>query len=777
MPSLRVAAVQLDFQPAYNRAGVDLLPEPLAMLPESATCPKLFELEERLRRIGGGVAEDALKTLEHWRIKLRDSYLHWFDKKLAAILRAATKERVDLLLFPEYSIPCEQLSKLRAGFRRGTLIAGTHTITAGCLDRCKRLGIKLTKADIGAAICPIISALKCRAVQKLEVSKWELYSQRGRHWRPQQLALGKERFNLLVYVCADFIADRQEPAGRLMSARRKSATSVSPLSTIVAVPALTPTIEDFVARAISLTKRADQVVLFANFAPTGGSRIFFDNPSIVVPLAGQGGSWSFGPGEEGMVIVEIERAAITRHKRSSPLPIPPPPVRQVGVLPVHYLGVTEQDAAIGRLASTAQRAMREAIERELPHLPPTLGSATLRTKILELKGRIVGLGDSDAAMLAGIIALPLDIPTMEEWRYRASFSTASLLEQQASKGEAGRECADYARAFRRAATALGSQGGIAYSLEELPTEDIAAEDYLSEELTVASHIAAAPSSGEVEAALVKWLQASLEDGRPAEVCERVVKLVEKFRPYPTKRTSQELLAVLGANGESRAKTISLCGTHKARLEEARTGLLKAALRYDLFHTAEHILVYGYSGSILAAFDELVRERGARRLVVGVVECRNRFGVDSAPRQIERLRQMGLSTRFVTGESLARYLSSERPQCVLFGANAIIPDGVIDTMGSLGVAMLATITSTPSIVMTTSRKIWTSAMWDTESRRLLSLRRPTESFLPASFCDDGRTEMIAFAYDLVPFRYVDALITDRGVFAPKVGQVGELFSRV
>src|SRR5690242_10642298 len=119
---LRIALAQIDFNPAFSAQGHDYLAEPDG----GADAPaELFALEQDLYGRSTQPAVAAAAKLVSWGASLRAAYLNMLTKKLRRILSVAKDHDVDVLVFPEYAIPCALLREFHElGMH---IIGGTHT--------------------------------------------------------------------------------------------------------------------------------------------------------------------------------------------------------------------------------------------------------------------------------------------------------------------------------------------------------------------------------------------------------------------------------------------------------------------------------------------------------------------------------------------------------------------------------------------------------------------------------------------------------------------------
>lgn len=115
---IRVAVCQFEALPAYATQRADYLSEPAP--PSADSEPYLDGLDV--------IADFASLSRE-----CRLAHAQDLGHKLDAIALYASRHQVDLLVLPEYSVPCALLPRLyEAGLKGGfAVVAGSHTVTTG----------------------------------------------------------------------------------------------------------------------------------------------------------------------------------------------------------------------------------------------------------------------------------------------------------------------------------------------------------------------------------------------------------------------------------------------------------------------------------------------------------------------------------------------------------------------------------------------------------------------------------------------------------------------
>jgi uncharacterized protein YjbI with pentapeptide repeats/predicted amidohydrolase len=300
----RVAVVQLECPVAAVLSRRPLLEDPSCRTGNGAMVATADDPEW----LGEVVAE--------LRSEVRAAHLAYARTKVAAITRACRALGVELLVFPEYSIPAELLVELAGWAGDMTVVAGTHAVERATMSVYEQLGLEDALPEPGMAIAPVLHRGRLVVWQaKLSESRVEQKSLKlGTTWRPVDIPeLGK----LGVLVCLDFLY-RQRPIHHEQVGPQLSDT------TLLAVPSFTPwhSVQEFDAKSVEASRRYGQPVLYANVAGEGGTTVHADVDRS------QGSSFpevpaTLGRGEEGVVVVDLDlnRYAAGRSTRYEQRPV------------------------------------------------------------------------------------------------------------------------------------------------------------------------------------------------------------------------------------------------------------------------------------------------------------------------------------------------------------------------------------------------------------------------------------------------------------------------
>ena len=145
---VRVALAQIFFKPAIIERSVDHLSEP-GLVQGDVCATSLLE----------ALSPDKSNDLRMWQDHTRSDYITYITRKLQEVCKQACNiYRPDLLVFPEYSVPCSCLPVLQDMARqyRITIVAGSHTVRSASGDYYAQVGLDF---DIntyqGCSIAPI----------------------------------------------------------------------------------------------------------------------------------------------------------------------------------------------------------------------------------------------------------------------------------------------------------------------------------------------------------------------------------------------------------------------------------------------------------------------------------------------------------------------------------------------------------------------------------------------------------------------------------------------
>ena len=339
--SIRIAAVQFDYQPSAILA-YPFLEEP-ALLSEG-------EQGITSLRLPVPALQDNLSTL---RKRISAEYSAFIRHRLHCILGRMNDLGVDLVVFPEYSIPDSCLTLIEEEAGCCTVVAGSHTVAPQSVDLCAAVGIDISQSDVGKSICPIrLADGSWQRVDKLTRSRWEGTMKVGTHWKVITMPTRSgSPVTFAVFLCVDFINDYDEHLTRLVD--RDIWKNVH----FGVVPSYSPTLRDFEQRARAVAERVGRPIVYANVGSVGGTRVYchFEETTSLVDRAG---TKPLAANDDAVVVVDLHVGGYAQFSQM-PSPLPPPtPSRLVSVLPIL------SQSKYGRYSAIRQRIHANADDQQ-----------------------------------------------------------------------------------------------------------------------------------------------------------------------------------------------------------------------------------------------------------------------------------------------------------------------------------------------------------------------------------------------------------------------------
>jgi ribose 1,5-bisphosphate isomerase len=171
-----------------------------------------------------------------------------------------------------------------------------------------------------------------------------------------------------------------------------------------------------------------------------------------------------------------------------------------------------------------------------------------------------------------------------------------------------------------------------------------------------------------------------------------------------------------------------------------------------------VMTHCHSTAVVACIEAAVAQ--GKHVEAFVKETRPRNQGHITARQ---LREMGVPVTLVVDSAARRYLNDV--DHVLVGADSIAADGsVINKIGTCGLAVNARDCGTPIAVAAGTLKFHPDTL--TGHTVDIEMREETEVIDAETRAGIGDIEVLNPAFDVTPPRYVDAIVTERGQFAPE-----------
>lgn len=285
----RLGVAQISCNPAYADEMVACLQEPA--FPTEGEKVGLFSIS-------------GLEEANRLRENIAEQYIAHLNRKVESITRFAAEEGVELLVFPEYSIPaeCLRLCHTLSEELGIALIAGSHVVTVSqsALQAYRELELEFKESGrpadehVRQAACiALVPGQRPLAFVKYVRSKWEVCLVKGAPaFHTFQMATRSGRIEVQVLICVEALAGKP--------AKEKHA-----IPRVVAVTAFTPKAEPFHSeggRALLQGK----CTLFANVAEFGGSKVFARAGNTSLWFTEVDGSKAIPKGAEALLIIEAD---------------------------------------------------------------------------------------------------------------------------------------------------------------------------------------------------------------------------------------------------------------------------------------------------------------------------------------------------------------------------------------------------------------------------------------------------------------------------------------
>ena len=235
-------------------------------------------------------------------------------RRVRAILAACQAWKVEVITFPEYSVPWQILEDMAHLVPDIVVVAGTHAVDRAALNSnvYGNLGWSAPAPAPGMAVSPVLYQNRLVGLQsKLHSARQERKDlQLGKNWQPIPLGEGLPG-PMGVMICLDFLT-RESSQHRDMVGPQLSECR------FLAVPSLTPThtLSEFAAKTNEEARRYARPVLYSNIAKYGGTSVYVDDDRRSSARTFPQNSGCLEPGEEGVIISDIDMSLVPRGKSS-----------------------------------------------------------------------------------------------------------------------------------------------------------------------------------------------------------------------------------------------------------------------------------------------------------------------------------------------------------------------------------------------------------------------------------------------------------------------------
>lgn len=795
----RIATVQIDYLPAYYENESDHLLTPL----KTPT--------------GGLGTIEATIELTRWRSQLEEVYSDLYKRKLERIVTFCAQHNVDVIVFPEYSIPAsclKLLQKLSQEFQL-SIIAGTHRVDK--LSYYDSLSENESPVDVqlhGRAICPVFIRGRFDFIQKLTSSKFETkvgmeedFTQA--RWNSIEFPGSEGILRGRILVCSDFLPESQD----LLKNHLPGFTS-APFD-ITFVVSWTPSLGDLTTEAIkNAFQQRKTTVAFTNNAIRGGTKVFYDtrtpNKLNMEESDGSFGQLTMaGPvvkdcglaeGTEGIVIVDLKR--VSEHETVSACQFTVCPIIHCGGPKDEFIERWYKFLSEYNNQSTLDHK-RETLRLYLESLINSLGTRNLLllAKFYHLWSHLNDYRDDPALdlMVRSVCVIHEEAPHLDTWIYRASLATARKLrdiQAAATLQTPGIFSALNSAKVEELITHSRDEAVRRKVSPHVPdTEAVLESDdvYLSPEQilitsgTCFSEVSRERSSSKACINAARWIlhlfrAMMLESGSASvEDILRVANQIRDMRRYPGVAIMDHLKDILSTGGNN-DKSLMKRGMGYileviAKYEKAVQDLRRNVREGFSLEEGAGIIAYGYSETVLSLFQDFRERKWVEPPRIYVPECRNRRVTEEGLYYAQEISKLGFKTYYISDVSVARLMSLQQMniKLLLMGFNvANREEGVVNTVGSLAMALLAKRFGVDVAFLGFSWDIWEGQQWNVEREHIVSrtkrgvwISNRRRRILDQYKIGYAETDLSS---DLVPWDLVDCLITDlkieRSPFAPE-----------
>jgi ribose 1,5-bisphosphate isomerase len=193
-----------------------------------------------------------------------------------------------------------------------------------------------------------------------------------------------------------------------------------------------------------------------------------------------------------------------------------------------------------------------------------------------------------------------------------------------------------------------------------------------------------------------------------------------------------------------------------RIESAQEDLGEVGA--NRLRDGDTVMTHCHSTAVVACIRAAVEQGKEIHAVVKETRPRNQGHITAS-----QLREMGVPVTLVVDSAARRYLNDV--DHVLVGADSIAADGsVINKIGTCGLAVNARDCGTPIAVAAGTLKFHPDTL--TGHTVDIEMRDEREVIDDEARKEIGDIEVLNPAFDVTPPRYIDAILTERGQFAPE-----------
>jgi len=423
---IRIAAVQL----YYNAAcylNYDYLSEPAHILENGHNFGIANLLLDSKPKY-----QESLNNFKH---TIKDEYLQIYSKRIVEFIKKCIVYNIDLIVFPEYSIPYQILEDIKVFQNQVSIVAPSHTVTKECLSFYKeKFSIELNSDDIKKSICPIFvkGSNKIQLIDKLTNSPFEPDLVNGNRIDCFDIPIGVngDKCSIFVQICSDYIQPffNNDLLDKVYEYKDKSKVHIVP--TFTSHISLGERFFQEAKKQILFTWTSlRKPTVFVNTAEMGGTCFFCRKTSSSRRSDSESDicSYTIPKDDESIFIYDLyPEHSVTPSKRST---IPEPISKCIALLPVLYpnKNVKEFLKVLNGIEYPQdklnyyieQKNNCKTLEKNLPK--------TFINKLNDSITHIKALTSDEVSWYLDYVYIP-SLETVQSWRFSHLFKSAKKLQ-------------------------------------------------------------------------------------------------------------------------------------------------------------------------------------------------------------------------------------------------------------------------------------------------------------------------------------------------------------
>ncbi|MDI6786222.1 MAG: tetratricopeptide repeat protein, partial [bacterium] len=408
---VRVAIVQLDYNLTCFHKEKDYLCEPASFEKEAVGLADL--------KLSDPENQNEINNLKE---KIKEGYLVMIEKKLKHILSFCKEKNVQVVVFPEYSIPvyCLPLMKEYAQSSKMTIIAASQSLRKKDLSHLLSYGIDTQEGRSGTTI--FLPDGKVEWIEKLSPASFEEpYLSLGDKWKMIRV---KNEYSFSVFLGVDFINGKHKNRSKYCTFEKFHG------SNFIIIPAMALETTEFENEIRLRIEKYKRIALYVNTSQGGGSKIYcYLGKKAELLMQEEGKSFRLPKDDEGIIIMDIDLKWQYTEEPSKEVSIAP--FIYEGVLPDYEKFLQEYSQEKG---TNNKRNYIQSQEQKLF----SWWKSKFAPKIFKVKSELLLCGydrleEEHINFLVENLFFPRSIPKTSEWRFTYLGRSIELLNKLINK--------------------------------------------------------------------------------------------------------------------------------------------------------------------------------------------------------------------------------------------------------------------------------------------------------------------------------------------------------